>query len=46
MSAADPADELAGEIIIGMDGGSAKATLLRAAGRATMTVQTETAPYR
>jgi PPOX class probable F420-dependent enzyme len=35
-----------GEVIIGMDGNSLKAKLLRAAGRATMTVQTETAPYR
>jgi nitroimidazol reductase NimA-like FMN-containing flavoprotein (pyridoxamine 5'-phosphate oxidase superfamily) len=35
-----------GEIIIGMGGESSKAKLLRAAGRATMTVQTETAPYK
>ena len=35
-----------GQVIIGMDGGSLKAKLLRAAGRATMTVQTETAPYQ
>jgi nitroimidazol reductase NimA-like FMN-containing flavoprotein (pyridoxamine 5'-phosphate oxidase superfamily) len=35
-----------GEIIIGMGGESTKAKLLRAAGRATMTVQTETAPYK
>jgi nitroimidazol reductase NimA-like FMN-containing flavoprotein (pyridoxamine 5'-phosphate oxidase superfamily) len=35
-----------GEIIIGMGGESTKAKLLRAAGRATMTVQTEQAPYR
>jgi nitroimidazol reductase NimA-like FMN-containing flavoprotein (pyridoxamine 5'-phosphate oxidase superfamily) len=35
-----------GDIVIGMDGGSLKAKLLRAAGRATMTVQTETPPYK
>lgn len=35
-----------GEIVIGMGGNSLKAKLLRAAGRATMTVQTETPPYR
>jgi nitroimidazol reductase NimA-like FMN-containing flavoprotein (pyridoxamine 5'-phosphate oxidase superfamily) len=35
-----------GEICIGIDGESRKAALLRAAGRATMTVQTETAPYQ
>lgn len=35
-----------GEVTIGMDGGSLKARLLRAAGRATLTVQTETPPYR
>jgi nitroimidazol reductase NimA-like FMN-containing flavoprotein (pyridoxamine 5'-phosphate oxidase superfamily) len=35
-----------GVIEIGMDGDSLKATLLRAAGRATMTVQTETPPYK
>jgi len=35
-----------GDVIIGMDGQSAKAKLLRAAGRATMTVQTETPPYQ
>lgn len=35
-----------GQVIIGMDGGSMKAKLLRAAGRATMTVQTETPPYQ
>ena len=35
-----------GDVIIGMGGGSLKAKLLRAAGRATLTVQTETAPYR
>jgi nitroimidazol reductase NimA-like FMN-containing flavoprotein (pyridoxamine 5'-phosphate oxidase superfamily) len=35
-----------GEIIIGMSGESAKAKLLRAAARATMTVQTEQPPYK
>jgi nitroimidazol reductase NimA-like FMN-containing flavoprotein (pyridoxamine 5'-phosphate oxidase superfamily) len=35
-----------GEIVIGMDGESLKARLLRAAGRATLTVQTEAPPYR
>jgi len=35
-----------GVVIIGMGGNSLKAKLLRAAGRATMTVQTETAPYK
>jgi PPOX class probable F420-dependent enzyme len=35
-----------GDVIIGMDGQSVKAKLLRAAGRATMTVQTEAAPYK
>lgn len=35
-----------GDVVIGMDGGSLKARLLRRAGRATMTVQTETAPYK
>ena len=35
-----------GDVIIGMGGDSLKARLLRAAGRATLTVQTETAPYR
>ena len=35
-----------GEVIIGMGGNSLKAKLLRAAGRATMTVQTETRPYK
>jgi nitroimidazol reductase NimA-like FMN-containing flavoprotein (pyridoxamine 5'-phosphate oxidase superfamily) len=34
-----------GTVQIGMDGGSLKARLLRAAGRATLTVQTETPPY-
>ena len=35
-----------GVVEIGMNGDSLKARLLRAAGRATLTVQTETAPYR
>jgi nitroimidazol reductase NimA-like FMN-containing flavoprotein (pyridoxamine 5'-phosphate oxidase superfamily) len=35
-----------GDVVIGMDGGSLKARLLRRAGRATMTVQTETPPYK
>ena len=35
-----------GEVLIGMGGSSLKAKLLRRAGRATMTVQTETAPYK
>jgi nitroimidazol reductase NimA-like FMN-containing flavoprotein (pyridoxamine 5'-phosphate oxidase superfamily) len=35
-----------GQVLIGMDGKSLKARLLRAAGRATMTVQTEAAPYK
>ncbi len=35
-----------GDVLIGMDGDSLKARLLHAAGRATLTVQTETAPYR
>lgn len=35
-----------GDVIIGMDGTSKKAELLRAAGRATLTVQTEEAPYK
>ena len=34
-----------GVVTIGMDGDSLKARLLRAAGRATLTVQTETPPY-
>ncbi len=34
-----------GEVLIGMDGESLKARLLRAAGRATLTVQTEVPPY-
>ena len=35
-----------GEVLIGMDGDSKKAELIRAAGRATLTVQTETPPYQ
>jgi PPOX class probable F420-dependent enzyme len=35
-----------GDVIIGMGGQSRKAELLRAAGRATLTVQTEEPPYR
>ena len=35
-----------GEVLVGMDGDSLKAKLLRAAGRATMTVQTEAPPYK
>ena len=35
-----------GELLVSMDGDSLKARLLRAAGRATMTVQTEVPPYR
>jgi len=35
-----------GEVLIGIDGASRKAELLRAAGRASLTVQTETAPYQ
>jgi nitroimidazol reductase NimA-like FMN-containing flavoprotein (pyridoxamine 5'-phosphate oxidase superfamily) len=35
-----------GVVEIGMNGDSLKAQLLRAAGRATLTVQTETAPYQ
>ena len=35
-----------GVILMGMSGGSLKAKLLRAAGRATLTVQTETPPYQ
>jgi len=35
-----------GVVEIGMSGNSLKARLLRDAGRATMTVQTETPPYR
>ena len=35
-----------GDVLIGIDGSSHKAALLRAAGRASLTVQTETAPYQ
>jgi nitroimidazol reductase NimA-like FMN-containing flavoprotein (pyridoxamine 5'-phosphate oxidase superfamily) len=35
-----------GEIMIGMDGRSLKARLLRKAGRATLTAQTEAPPYK
>jgi PPOX class probable F420-dependent enzyme len=35
-----------GKVVISMSGTSLKARLLRAAGRATMTVQTETPPYK
>ncbi len=35
-----------GVVLIGMGGESRKAELLRAAGRATLTVQTEEAPYK
>lgn len=35
-----------GDVVITMGGDSMKARLLRAAGRATMTVQTETPPYQ
>ena len=35
-----------GDVLVGIDGTSRKAALLRAAGRATLTVQTETAPYQ
>jgi len=35
-----------GDVVIGMGGSSLKAKLLRRAGRATMTVQTETPPYK
>lgn len=35
-----------GDVIIGMGGSSLKAKLLRAAGRASMTVQTEAPPYK
>jgi nitroimidazol reductase NimA-like FMN-containing flavoprotein (pyridoxamine 5'-phosphate oxidase superfamily) len=35
-----------GHVFIGMGGNSLKAKLLRRAGRATMTVQTETPPYK
>ena len=35
-----------GKVLIGMDGTSLKARLLSAAGRATLTAQTETPPYQ
>lgn len=35
-----------GDVLLSMDGDSVKARLLAAAGRATITVQTETAPYQ
>jgi PPOX class probable F420-dependent enzyme len=35
-----------GEVLIGIDRSSRKAELLRAAGRASLTVQTEAAPYQ
>ncbi len=35
-----------GAVVLAMDGASLKARLLKAAGRATLTVQTETAPYQ
>lgn len=35
-----------GDVIVGMDGSSLKARLLRAAGRATLTVQDEAPPYK
>lgn len=35
-----------GQVLIGMDGDSLKAKLLRAAGRATLTAQTEAPPYQ
>jgi len=35
-----------GEVLIGIDGSSRKAALLRTAGRASLTVQTESAPYQ
>ncbi len=35
-----------GDVLIGMDGDSLKARLVRSAGRATLTVQTEVAPYQ
>jgi nitroimidazol reductase NimA-like FMN-containing flavoprotein (pyridoxamine 5'-phosphate oxidase superfamily) len=37
---------LDGKVLIRIDGDSVKAALVRAAGRATLTVQTETAPYK
>jgi hypothetical protein len=36
----------AGDVLIGIDGSSRKAALLRTAGRASLTVQTESAPYQ
>lgn len=35
-----------GELLMGIDGSSRKAELLRGAGRASLTVQTEAAPYQ
>lgn len=35
-----------GEVLIAVDGASRKAALLRAAGRAALTVQSEVAPYK
>jgi PPOX class probable F420-dependent enzyme len=35
-----------GDVLMGMDGDSLKARSLRAAGRATLTVQTEAPPYK
>jgi hypothetical protein len=35
-----------GEVLIGIDGSSRKTDLLRAAGRAALTVQSEVAPYK
>ncbi len=35
-----------GDVVMGMSGDSLKAKLLRAAGRATLTVQTEAPPYQ
>jgi nitroimidazol reductase NimA-like FMN-containing flavoprotein (pyridoxamine 5'-phosphate oxidase superfamily) len=35
-----------GAVLIGIDGASRKAELLRASGRATLTVQSEVAPYK
>lgn len=35
-----------GEIVMGLSGDSLKAKLLRSSGRATLTVQTETPPYK
>lgn len=39
-------DVIDGEVVARISGDSRKAALLRAAGRATLTVQTETAPYQ